>query len=78
MIFFSVICFLTVLHLVMVSATRGSMRRFLDPTVVASQYVPESLLCLPAQSQEHGRVPGQSYCRKAGQGHRRSLTHQEG
>lgn len=60
--------FLTVslfLHLARVSVTAASMRRYLDPPEVAQavnssrmehQYVPlpEGLLFLPAQSQEHG------------------------
>ncbi len=59
-------CFSLVLHLASVSVTTGSMMRYLDPTEVAqavqflqdgpSIYVPlpEDLLCLPAQSKEHG------------------------
>ena len=55
-------CFSLVLHLARVSVTTGSMRRYLDPTEVAQAVqllqdgtsIPEGLLCLPAQSQEHG------------------------
>ncbi len=91
--FFPYSSFLTVfslvLHLARVSVSTGSMRQYLDPTEVAQavqilqmahQYVPlpEGLLFLPAVSRAWRRFQETgSYSRRAGQGRRRSLTHQQ-
>lgn len=84
-------CFSLVLHLARVSVTTGSMRRYLDPTKVAQavQLLQDGAsICAIARRfavspntvsracrrfQETG-----SYSRRAGQGSRRSLTHQQG
>lgn len=50
--------FSSVLHVTRLSVIAGSIRQYLDPTevarVVQSSRMPEGLLCLPAETQEHG------------------------
>ncbi|MCJ8739449.1 hypothetical protein PDJAM_G00047280 [Pangasius djambal] len=84
------LCFLSVLRLARVSVTTGSMRQYLDPTEVAQavqllqdgtsiRAVARRFAVSPSTvSRAWRRFPETgSYSRRAGQGRRRSLTHQQ-
>ncbi len=81
-------CFSLVLHLVMLSVTTGSMRRYLDPTEVAqtvqllqdgisiraiARMFPVSPSTVSRAWRARRVQEAGSYCRRAGEGRRRSL-----